>query len=190
MYSAVAQRKAAGKAPEAADLLGRITESTTQVMEAMNDIVWAVNADNDNMAQVVQRMHAYAVGLSEARGFELHLQVQQDLHALRLGMAERKNLYLIFKEAVNNAAKYARCANLRIDLHRLHQVVVLRIVDDGAGFDPLAEHQGAAGGNGLPNIRTRATELGGTCSITSTLGQGTSVELRFVPGADKGHWNQ
>lgn len=184
LYSAVAQRKAAGKAPEAGELLGRITESTTQVMEAMNDIVWAVNADNDNMAQVVQRMHAYAVGLSEAGGFTLRFDVQQDLHTLRLGMAERKNLYLIFKEAVNNVAKYARCTDLRIELHRARGLIVLRITDDGTGFHPTAENPDNGGGNGLPNIRARAAELGGTCSITSTPGQGTIVELRFVPGAD------
>ncbi|MBK9513522.1 MAG: hypothetical protein IPO05_07815 [Flavobacteriales bacterium] len=51
LFSSVAQKKAKGKAPEASELLGRITDSTTQVLEAMNDIVWAVNAENDDMAQ-------------------------------------------------------------------------------------------------------------------------------------------
>ncbi len=181
VYSVVAQRKAAARSPEAGELLGRITESTTQVMEAMNDIVWAVNADNDNMDQVIQRMHAYAVGLSEARGFELHFHVQPELDALQLGMVERKNLYLIFKESVNNAAKYAQCTNLRIDLQRSRGTIVLRVADDGTGFDTGIDHSG----NGLTNIRSRATELGGTCTIISKSGQGTIIELRFVPGADE-----
>ncbi|HMQ75395.1 MAG TPA: two-component regulator propeller domain-containing protein [Flavobacteriales bacterium] len=181
LLSTVAQRKVGGRAPEASDLLGRITESTTQVMEVMNDIVWAVNADNDDMASVVKRMMAFAVGVTEARECVLSFQAEEDLKTWRLGMAQRKNLYLIFKEAVNNAVKYSGCAHLRIELSRDGRCIVLRVNDDGVGFDPGSNGHSPGGGNGLINMRQRAAELPGTLTITSAAGQGTTVELRFDP---------
>ena len=183
LFSSVAQKKAADKAPEASELLGRITDSTTQVLEAMNDIVWAVNADNDDLASVIKRMHAFAVSVTEARGCKLHLHADEELKVRRLEMTQRKNLYLIFKEAVNNAMKYADCANLRIELLRDRSSVVLRVVDDGRGFDPNAINGAVGGGNGLGNMHKRAAEIPGDLIITSAPGQGTAVELRFVPGA-------
>lgn len=185
LFSSVAQKKAAGKAPEASELLGRITESTTQVLEAMNDIVWAVNAENDNMASVIKRMHAFAVNVTEARGCKLHLRADEELKHERLEMTQRKNLYLIFKEAVNNAVKYSCCANLRVELVCDKSAVLLRVADDGKGFDPSMLNESAGGGNGLGNMRNRAAEIPGTLTITSALGKGTTVELHFVPGTKK-----
>jgi len=182
LFSSVAQKKAAGKAPEASELLGRITESTTQVLEAMNDIVWAVNADHDDMASVIKRMQAFAGSVTEARGCTLHLHAQEDLKRCRLEMTQRKNLYLIFKEAVNNAVKYSDCANLRVELVRDKSAIVLRVKDDGKGFDPNAGNGSAGGGNGIGNMRNRAAEIPGTLGINSTPGNGTTLELRFVPG--------
>ena len=182
LFSSVAQKKAAGKAPEASELLGRITDSTTQVLEAMNDIVWAVNADNDDMASVIKRMHAFAVNVTEARDCKLHLHADEELKGMRLEMTQRKNLYLIFKEAVNNAMKYSGCANLRVELMRDKSAVVLRVVDDGSGFDVTATNGSVGGGNGLGNMRNRAAEIPGTLTITSAPGTGTTLELRFVPG--------
>ena len=199
LYSTVAQRKVADKAPEANELLGRITDSTTQVLEAMNDIVWAVNADYDDMASVIKRMHAFAVSVTEARGCKLHLHADEELKTWRLEMTQRKNLYLIFKEAVNNAVKYSGCANLRVELVRDRSAIVLRVSDDGSGFDMnpgsgpgQAQNNGSVGGgNGLANMRNRAAEIPGTLTITSAIAQasssrssgGTTVELRFVPGS-------
>ncbi len=185
LFSSVAQKKAKGKAPEASELLGRITDSTTQVLEAMNDIVWAVNADNDDMASVIKRMHAFAVSVTEAKGCKLYLHADEELKSWRLEMTQRKNLYLIFKEAVNNAVKYSDCANLRIELLRDRSAIVLRVVDDGRGFELHANNGSANGGNGLGNMRNRAAEIPGTLTITSAPAKGTGVELRFVPGDSK-----
>ena len=180
LYSAVAQRKANGHSPETSELLGRITESTTEVMEAMNDIVWAVNADNDNMAQVVQRMNSYAVRMTEAKECTLQLKVEPTMAKQHLGMTQRKNLYLIFKEAVNNAVKYSGCANLTIELREEDADYLLRVQDDGVGFAVDGGREGNLGGNGLGNMHRRAQEMGGALNMRSTPGAGTTVELRFA----------
>ncbi|MBL7986191.1 MAG: hypothetical protein JNM91_14385 [Flavobacteriales bacterium] len=181
LYSSVAQKKVAQKAPEANELLARISESTTQVLESINDIVWAVNADNDDMEHLVKRMIDHAVRMTETRGCVLHFDHDPSLRALPLDMAARKNLYLVFKEAVNNAVKYSGCTELTVDLVRDRSHIVLRIADNGQGFDPQHTASTSGGGNGLPNMRKRAAELGATLTITSSAGKGTAIELRFVP---------
>ncbi|HRH36869.1 MAG TPA: triple tyrosine motif-containing protein, partial [Flavobacteriales bacterium] len=181
LYSSVAQKKVAQKAPEANELLSRISESTTQVLESINDIVWAVNADNDDMEHVVKRMIDHAVRMTETRGCVLHFDHDATLRTLPLDMAARKNLYLIFKEAVNNAVKYSACTELRVNLLRDRSHIVLRIADNGRGFDTAHVHSATGGGNGLPNMRKRAAELGAQLSITSAVGEGTTIELRFAP---------
>lgn len=185
LYSSVAQKKVAAHAPEANELLGRISESTTQVLESINDIVWAVNADNDDMDHLVKRMHDYAVRMAETRGCVLRFDHDPALAAIRLDMSGRKNLYLLFKEAVNNAIKYSACRELRVALKRESSDVILRIEDDGKGFDPKVAPGKAGGGNGLPNMHKRANELGAALRIASVIGQGTTVELRFAPGRTK-----
>jgi signal transduction histidine kinase len=62
---------------------------------------------------------------------------------------------------------------------------VLRVSDDGKGFDQNMQNESAGGGNGLGNMRNRAAEIPGTLTITSEAGKGTTVELRFVPGESK-----
>lgn len=181
LYSSVAQKKVAQKAPEANELLARISESTTQVLESINDIVWAVNAENDDMEHVVKRMIDHAVRMTETRECQLHFDHDPALRALPLDMSARKNLYLVFKEAVNNAVKYSGCTELRVTLLRERGHIVLRIADDGRGFDPQHTSSTSGGGNGLPNMRKRAAELGATLTITSDVGEGTAIELRFVP---------
>ncbi len=197
LYSSVAQKKVAAKAPEANELLGRISESTTQVLESINDIVWAVNADNDDMEHLVKRMRDHAVRMTETRECALHFDHDAALRSVQLDMAHRKNLYLVFKEAVNNAMKYSECRELRVTLLRERSQLVMRIMDDGKGFDPQHARSTGGGCNGLPNMQKRAAELGATLSITSAAGQGTTIELRFIPGGPAGrqagarnHWMQ
>lgn len=184
LYSAVAQRKTEGQHAEAHELLGRITESTTSVLEAMNDIVWAVNAENDDMAHVVQRMNSYAERLADVRECALRFEVQEGIAAQPLGMTQRKNLYLIFKEALNNAVKYSECKNLLIELRKDGPGFLLRVADDGIGFEVDLKRTDNLGGNGLGNMRRRAAEMRGKLQVRSAPGKGTTVELRFstAPG--------
>ncbi|MBK7754781.1 MAG: hypothetical protein IPI41_19920 [Flavobacteriales bacterium] len=87
----------------------------------------------------------------------------------------------MFKEAVNNAVKYSGCTELRVTLVRDRSQIVLRIADDGQGFDTQHVQSASGGGNGLPNMRKRAAELGASLTITSAVGKGTAIELLFVP---------
>ncbi|MEZ4791575.1 MAG: two-component regulator propeller domain-containing protein [Flavobacteriales bacterium] len=182
LYGAVARKKLANIGPEGGRLLERISEGTTSAMESINDIVWTVNASKDSLADLAERMRSHATPLCEARGVTLDLQVDEALLQDRLNMGQRKNLYLIFKEAVNNAIKYAACSRITIRLSGSGERLTMTIADDGRGFDPEVNSGPGPGGNGLGNMRERGAEAGGVCTISSEIGRGTTVTFRTRAG--------
>ncbi|HMQ77877.1 MAG TPA: two-component regulator propeller domain-containing protein [Flavobacteriales bacterium] len=192
LYGAVAKKKIAAISPESGRLLERISEGTTSAMESMNDIVWTVNAAKDSMADMAERMQSYATQICEARGVALDFDVDAALLAGRMDMGQRKNIYLLYKEAVNNAVKYAECTTITVRITTVDKGFRLMVTDDGRGFDPHAMLGNGLGGNGLDNMRKRAADAGGVCTITSLPGEGTTVAFlsRDLVRTGASHWIQ
>lgn len=161
---------------QAAALLTQIGDSSRRMLDSMDDIVWAINPAHDGLDDVTARMLAFASEVLEAQGVELHFDMAPGVEQLRLPMEARREFFLLFKEAVNNLAKYARAQHARISLRYAQRHLLLTITDDGVGFDPAAPAQG--GGNGLTNMRARAAALEGTLAIETAPGQGTTLRLR------------
>ncbi|QRR00206.1 ligand-binding sensor domain-containing protein [Dyadobacter sandarakinus] len=153
----------------------KIKENAQQVQEGLSDIVWSVKADNDEIQDVFARMFHFGSGLAESRGIEFQFETFNQIEKIKLDMQTRKNFYLIFKEAVNNAAKYAECKSLHVKINCEHGHVVMVISDDGKGFDPANAGQG----NGLTNMQHRAAQMRGKLTIRSRKMEGTVVTLAF-----------
>ena len=158
--------------------LRKIMDRSSAIMEKMDDIVWTINPRNDTMEQLVYRMKEFAGEMLEPLNIQYSFEEEGDLTSLRLDIRQRKELYLLFKEAINNAAKYSQCCNLRIRLRRAKDSLQMEIADDGKGF----AEEGIRGGNGLKNMRERAAAMPATIRIDSTLGEGTRIGLE-VPVA-------
>ena len=174
IFSNVAQQKTKAN-DETAPLLQKISDYTQQSMEAMNDIVWMINTRNDRFENIMVRMRTLAAEFSEATDCTLHLNFDERLNDVKLNMEERKNFYLIYKEAINNTAKYAGCNTVWIDM-KLHQnTVTLKIRDNGKGFDAAKTNTG----NGMFNMKKRAQMLKGALTVTSKIGEGTALQLNF-----------
>jgi signal transduction histidine kinase len=97
-------------------------------------------------------------------------------------MQNRKNLFLILKEAINNSVKHSDCKHLTVSIIQQHDIAELIVKDDGVGFDMESTTQGdyeASVGNGLNNIRSRATELKADIEFKSERGKGTFLRLTF-----------
>src|SRR6185436_3758229 len=156
-------------------LLNKINDYTRTSMEAMSDIVWMINSGNDRFENIIIHMRELAAELFEAKNYLLHLNFDKQLNSLKLGMDERKNFYLIYKEALNNIVKYADGKNVWIEMDMNHSSVHLKIKDDGIGFDM---HK-ATHGNGLINMQKRTEVLKGDLKIYSSPGNGTTLTLKF-----------
>src|SRR5512138_1126030 len=105
------------------------------MMEAMDDIVWASKPSNDSMQKLVARLREFATNVFEAKDIDLEFTVSDEVNDVKLDMEARRDFFLIGKEAINNAAKYAQCSKVIIDLNIVNRQLHLWVKDDGIGFD-------------------------------------------------------
>lgn len=165
------------------ELLEKIGNTSNEMITEMNDIVWAINPRNDSMEKIIQRMESFAKPLAAARNIRFDLQYEPQALTVQLDMDKRKNFYLIFKEAVNNAIKYSGAGVITGSISVAGNQLVLRVKDDGLGFNPETETGGnklSLSGNGLLNMQKRAAELNGRLLIDSHPGNGASITL-YLP---------
>jgi signal transduction histidine kinase len=112
--------------------------------------------------------------LFDAGGLKYQFRFDDDLSGIKLSMDKRRDLYLIFKEAVNNIYKHANATLVTIDLNKEGNQIVMRIEDDGEGFNPKPSHR-----NGFRNMHSRAEKRKGQLQLESAPGKGTRVHLYF-----------
>jgi two-component system sensor histidine kinase UhpB len=166
---------AKSKSSDVSPLLTSIGESTTTIQENMSDIVWTINSKNDRFENVLQRMNQFASDMLDVKNIELDFKTDTSLASSKLTMEQRKNFYLFFKEAINNAAKYADAKKVSVCIAQKDHYVEMNIGDDGKGFDTSKIFSG----NGMNTLKKRATELNGDFKITSNINEGTAVQLKF-----------
>ncbi len=155
--------------------LEKISEQSAAAQQGISDIVWAVKPENDKLENMVIRMREYAAQTLESKNVRTDIHIDAQLLGTGLSMQQRRDFFLIYKEAVNNIAKYAGATLVTVDIRAEGHSLHLRIRDNGAGFDTARSRSTS----GLRNMRSRAEALGGTLEINSSAGEGTAIHLRI-----------
>lgn len=180
VYSGVAKiYQQQGREQSLTDTLEKINTASVDMISDMSDIVWAINPANDNMQNILQRMESFAKPLLLAQHISFHFNFDERVKNVHPGMSKRKNFYLIFKEAINNAVKYAHCKNVWVDITFHPHSICMAIKDDGAGFNYNVTDEKNLSGNGLRNMKLRAAEMKGHFVIKSQPGKGTLLTLEI-----------
>ncbi|MBA2423161.1 MAG: ester cyclase [Chitinophagales bacterium] len=174
-YSEMAQQLAEEKQAHLKMLLQKIEESSHELVDDMSDIVWAINPFNDSFEKLLSRMRNYAADLLATRNIEFSFEIQNISETLRLSIEQRKNIFLIFKEAIYNAVKYACCSKINALIGQADHRVIVELHDNGKGFD--VNQAIIYNGNGINNMKLRAAEIGAEIFIGSKNGKGTQIRL-------------
>jgi signal transduction histidine kinase len=153
--------------------LASIARIARESVSTMSDIVWAINPRRETLLDLIRRMRQHAEEVFTLRDIDLRFDAPNAADHAKLGVDLRRDLLLIFKEAVNNAARHSGCSRVDIELHIDGSRLRLIVADNGAGFDATAEPEG----QGLTSMQRRAARLRGTLEITTTPGAGTRVAL-------------
>jgi ligand-binding sensor domain-containing protein/two-component sensor histidine kinase len=162
---------------KAAEMLEKIGDISSEVMESMDQIVWSLNQQDDSLEQLVARMRLLGARLLEDHNINFIFDVEGDPKAFELNMEGRNELYLIYKESINNILKYAMCKNVFVNLSIHKSNLKFVIADDGVGFNPTNRRRG----NGLQNMKVRSDNLRAKLTISSEPNKGTRVELDISP---------
>lgn len=173
IFSEVARQKLGDPTESARPAIEKIGDISRSVLEDMSDIVWAISPNNDSVGTLKERMETFGRSLLTELGIDFRLQIDDRIADLKLGMELRKNLYLIYKEGLNNAVKYSNASRIDVSLEVVGKEIRLHIADNGVGF----EEDFAKKGNGLKNMRQRAREIGAMFEIKSQVNRGTQLDL-------------
>lgn len=176
IYSTAATQMKPDRYPDIISTLGQIGQNARTAMENMSDIVWAINPSNDSLQNLLDRLRQFAIRLMEAKQIELEFHIPEALQHARLNIQQRKNIYLILREAIYNVAKYSQASTCSVIGHLAQKKINLEVRDDGVGFEELSP---GLGGNGMLSMRQRAAELNGQIDIISAKNQGTRVLVQF-----------
>jgi signal transduction histidine kinase len=171
-------------ATQTSEYMRQIYTTARELTRSMDEIVWAVNPHHDTLESLVNYLGRFAQQFLSPAGIRCRLDLPVQLPAWPVSSETRHNLFLAFKETLNNTLKHAEANEVQIQIALADDGFTLSVADDGKGFDPAARtaRERPGSGNGLKNMRQRLAQIGGTCEIRSAPGSGTTV--RFVVKAD------
>jgi signal transduction histidine kinase len=162
-----------GDLDDAKEDLKEIYRISVSMSEAMRDIVWFNRTDVDTVRDLLMRMRETADGMM-AKHNSFNFETFGEGLVRPISMEIRREIFLIFKEALHNILKHANAQRVDVRAGLEGNEFILSIRDDGKGFDKLRETSGA----GMGSMKKRAESLRGSLSLESTPGAGTSLNLR------------
>lgn len=152
----------------------QISQTAQETSRALDEIVWAANPANDTLDGLVTYACKYAQDYLALAGLRYRLEVPGQLPDAAIAPETRHNVFLAFKEAVNNVVKHAQAGLVHVRLRLGPERFTLEIEDDGRGLPDAA---GKTTRNGLRNMRKRMEDVRGEFAIGPAVPRGTLVRL-------------
>jgi signal transduction histidine kinase/ligand-binding sensor domain-containing protein len=156
--------------------LENISESSRELVDNLQDIIWVLNPKNDTLESLAAYIREYALKFFEPFEVNVQFNYPKAFDNTRLSEETRRNIFLAVKESFNNIAKHAWCNNVFVTVSHAGTFVRLEIKDDGRGFETGTTRQF---GNGLNNMKNRIEQVGGVYTIESTKGEGTKTGIEI-----------
>jgi signal transduction histidine kinase len=161
--------------------LWKIEQRARECVEALEDIVWATNPQADTVRSFIDHASRFATEFLTTAGIRITISAPQEIRSGKMQAAVRHNVFLAFKEALNNVVKHARATEVRIAFDRRDDRLGVLVSDNGLGTCPRENAGGADGSecHGLRNMRTRLTSVGGLATVESHPDQGTRIRFEI-----------
>ena len=144
-----------------------------RISEALSDIVWNISPKYDDLDNLFIRMKRYAADMFDGKNIKAQLIFPDATHKLSMPMDQRRDFYLIVKEAVNNLVKYAEATEANVSVVIENKMIRLEVIDKGKGF----VNSELLPGNGIQNIKQRAEKWKAALDVHSVPGEGTRIIL-------------
>ncbi len=168
-----------------AEKIEAIAQTSRDLLQTMDEIVWVVNPHNDTLENLAAYLSHYAVEYFQNTSVECEMRLPQEIHHYPLVSEARHNLFLAFEEALNNVLKHSGATKVKVEMILSTREFEVKVTDNGTGFTVPdlsavpAPTRGVRGGNGLTNMRQRLLDIGGACQIASRPGHGTIVTMHI-----------
>ena len=170
----VVQKKLGSRANGLSPILEQIKTDSEETIQTIRDTVWAINPENDSVDLLFEKMRSFALQMLTIQNIALDFKNEyHHAKSLKMSMEQRRNVYMMYKEAINNIAKHAQATKVNVLISKANEGFKLEILDNGKGFDCKEIHKG----NGLKNFQKRANESFMEFKMKSEIGKGTELEM-------------
>jgi signal transduction histidine kinase len=156
--------------------LENISESSRELVDNLQDIIWVLNPKNDTLENLAAYIREYALKFFEPFSIDLTFDYPAAFPQVKLSEETRRNIFLTVKETFTNIGKHAWCNKVSIGIYPGESIKIV-ISDDGKGFDMGKTRQF---GNGLLNMNNRMAQVNGSYEITSSPGMGTTTTIQVT----------
>jgi ligand-binding sensor domain-containing protein/two-component sensor histidine kinase len=174
IMSEVVQQQIQGENLPLSRPLSIIAGTSRELVDSMADIVWAINPHRDHLIDLTQRMRLFAGDVLTARNIDFTFAAPRLENDIRLETDVRREVFLIFKEGINNAVRHSKCSAIEIRFGVSDNRLMLEVTDNGCSFDA----DQSSSGHGLASMNRRAESIGGALDILADAGQGTTITLQ------------
>ncbi len=144
----------------------KIGGMSREIITTMSDVVWSIDARNDNMGNLIDRMRDFAYSVLSLQDIAVSFKTHSLDPDKKIPINYRQNIFLIFKESINNIARHAGATAVTVELRNDRQNFSMRVSDNGHGFEKTT----VKSGNGLGNMEMRAKRIGAKISVKSDEG--------------------
>ena len=173
VLSEMAKVKADVDSERTKEYVNQISDNSSRMIEVMDDMIWSIKPENDELEYTITRMTNYAAELHAKHDVEIHFEFGENVREIKLRMDQRHDFYTIFKEALTNAAKHSQARYIDVAIKCHKSKLRLRIQDEGKGYDTGA----ISFGRGLNDMQKKASSLQAALTIQSEINTGTIVQL-------------
>ena len=172
VLASAGQRPASGESSPA-NLLHTIAGKVRSLIAALDVIVWAVDPEDNSLQSLADYLSGYTDEYFSHTPISCRFKVPVSFPPITLGGRVRHELFMSVKEALNNVVRHADATEVEFQMAASDNTLNIVIADNGKGFEPKIERDGY----GLENLSGRLTKLGGSCTVESSVGGGTTVKI-------------
>lgn len=159
---------------ELKEYLDKIEHNSKELSAGMRDFIWAMDPAKDTLFDTIMRLKDFGDSMFTDVGVNFNIKgLSSSFNNIRLSMDLRRAIVQVFKEAMNNAAKYAKADEIILLVSLENKQLNIELQDNGKGF--YSEDPANKKGYGQVIMKERADKAGGKISISSQIGQGTKV---------------
>ena len=179
IYADALKRNLGNENHDQKELANNITTLLSEASEAVTDLVWAVSPSHDSLNDLMARLRFYISNACQSKNISCQININLGERVIFLNDDTRKNILLIFKEALNNAFKHSKATEIAFAAEHLGNEIEIKLIDNGTGFDFDIKNEKIIMGNGLSNMKKRASEINAYFEVESEREKGCTITLRF-----------
>lgn len=153
-----------------------IRSKSSEMINVMNDVIWSIDSRNDSLESLIERIKITAGQFASSKEIVIEFDIVIQNPKKKLNVDFRQNLFLIVKEAINNAVKYSEGSMIKLKIEEQNEYIKILISDNGSGLPYTIKKTGS----GIKNMKLRMDDIKGKIDFINNNGLTINLEAKII----------